>query len=219
MALSEPEKKGGPYTKKEKEDRQTEVNELHFEYGYSAVKIAEMLNVNRNTINEDIKHLYSNLGKEWKEHNLESWLLKQIRRLESQRSRLREGLDDLQDPQVKLNLEKKIFELDNKIIQIVTKTMGNGNTKEIPTENISDDEINSIIHHLIKIRGKGPIYYQEDEMKFEIIKYLKCDVIQARRIITKMNNLGLSLCNDTIFKDSPTSYIDFSKFSKMREIE
>ncbi len=49
MVLSEPEKKGGPYTKQEKEDRQIEVNKLHFEYGYSAVKIAEMLNVNRKT--------------------------------------------------------------------------------------------------------------------------------------------------------------------------
>lgn len=66
MALSKLEKKGGPYTKQEKEDRQNEVYRLHFEYGSSAVKIAEMLNVNRNTINEDIKYLYSILLEDWK---------------------------------------------------------------------------------------------------------------------------------------------------------
>ena len=211
-------KLGGPYSKSEREMRQNEVYIMYFEQGYSAVRIAETLQVNRNTINEDIKYLYSNLAKEWKDHNLESWLLKQIHRLESQRNRLREELDNLQDPQVKLNHEKKIFELDNKITQIITKTMGSGNEKEIPIENISEDEINSIIRHLIKIQGEGPINYQENEIMFEIIKYLKCDVIKARRIITKMNNLGLSICNDTIFKDPPISYIDFSKFSKMRGI-
>jgi len=43
MALSEPEKKGGPYTKQEREKRQNKVYKLYFEIGHSAVKIAEML--------------------------------------------------------------------------------------------------------------------------------------------------------------------------------
>ena len=51
------EKDGGPYTKDERTKRQNEVARLHFEYGYSAVKIAEMMKVNRNTINSDIKYL------------------------------------------------------------------------------------------------------------------------------------------------------------------
>lgn len=62
MAL-EQEKKGGPYTKDERETRQKEVSRFYFEFGYSAVKIADLMKVNRNTINEDIKYLYSN-GKE-----------------------------------------------------------------------------------------------------------------------------------------------------------
>ncbi len=41
-------KKGGPYTEKEQEDRRKQVYELHFEKGFSAVKIGEMLKVNRN---------------------------------------------------------------------------------------------------------------------------------------------------------------------------
>ena len=39
MALVENVKKGGPYTKKEQEDRRQEVFRLHFEKRYSAVKM------------------------------------------------------------------------------------------------------------------------------------------------------------------------------------
>jgi len=51
-----PEKKGGPYSKKEQEERKIQVYHLHFEENKSAVEIAELLNVNRNTINDDIKY-------------------------------------------------------------------------------------------------------------------------------------------------------------------
>ncbi|MGI0008151.1 MAG: hypothetical protein ACRD92_00855 [Nitrosopumilaceae archaeon] len=83
MALVENVKKGGPYTKKEQEDRQQEVFRLHFEKGYSAVKISEILNVNRNTINEDIRHWYSQLAQELKSQDLVSWSIEQFHRLES----------------------------------------------------------------------------------------------------------------------------------------
>ena len=55
MALQVKSKKGGPYTKQEQEKRRKQVYELHFEKGSSAVSIANELDVNRNTINEDIK--------------------------------------------------------------------------------------------------------------------------------------------------------------------
>jgi len=46
-------KKGGPHTKQEIIDRKNEVYRLHFEYGYSARKIADLMKVNRNTVNGD----------------------------------------------------------------------------------------------------------------------------------------------------------------------
>ena len=49
------EKMGGPYTKQEQQIRRDKVFELHFEQGYSALKIAKILDVNRNTINKDIE--------------------------------------------------------------------------------------------------------------------------------------------------------------------
>ena len=49
-------KKGGPYTKQEQEKRRKRVYELHFEKGFSAVSIGVELDMNRNTINEDINY-------------------------------------------------------------------------------------------------------------------------------------------------------------------
>ena len=48
------EKNGGPYPIQAKKTRRDEVFRLHFDYGYSARKIADMLKINRNTINSDI---------------------------------------------------------------------------------------------------------------------------------------------------------------------
>src|SRR3989442_7819844 len=81
-------KKGGPYTKKERQDRQNEVFRLHFEYGYSSRQIAEMMKINRHTIDEDINHLYSQLSKEWRSYDFDALLMKQNKRLELQRTRL-----------------------------------------------------------------------------------------------------------------------------------
>jgi len=50
-----------------------------------------MMKVNRNTINSDIKYLYSIIKDESKE-NGENFILKQIGRLEAQRSRITESL-------------------------------------------------------------------------------------------------------------------------------
>ena len=64
MALSEEIKKGGRYTKKEQEERRLQVYHLHFEQEKPAVKIAELLNVNRNTINDDIRYWHQQLASE-----------------------------------------------------------------------------------------------------------------------------------------------------------
>ena len=68
---------GGPYTKKEQEQRRSKVYNLHFEKGQSAVRIAEIIKVNRNTVNEDIKYRYSQITSDLKNRNiLEMWALK-----------------------------------------------------------------------------------------------------------------------------------------------
>ena len=52
MDIMSSKKEGGPYTKKQQEERRKKVNELYFEKKLTAVKIAEILKVNRNTVND-----------------------------------------------------------------------------------------------------------------------------------------------------------------------
>ena len=116
-------KNGGPYNKKDRHLRRNEVFRLHFEYGYPAVKIADIMKVNRNTINNDINYLYFNLHKEWDNHGIQSWWMRQLRRLEMQRTRLREELDKEIDFEKRLVLEKMIFAIDNKLLQSSVKIL------------------------------------------------------------------------------------------------
>jgi len=82
-------KKGGPYTKQEIMDRKNEVHRLHFEYGYSARKIADLMKVNRNTINGDIDYWYSKIAENFNMVDPLGSIMVNIQRLDIQRSRLR----------------------------------------------------------------------------------------------------------------------------------
>ncbi len=84
MALVQQIKKGGRYTKKEQEERKIEVYHLHFEQNKPALKIAELLNVNRNTINEDIHYWHKQIAGEFKSQDLKAKRRKQIQRIEIQ---------------------------------------------------------------------------------------------------------------------------------------
>lgn len=122
-ASKEHRKKGGPYSK-DRSCRRKEVYRLHFEYGYSAVKIADMMKMNRNTVNNDINYLYLKLEKEWNSYSMDSWWMKQTYRMEMQRTRLLEQLGKEVDFQKRLALEKMIHEIDSKMmhssIRIIT---------------------------------------------------------------------------------------------------
>ena len=119
-----PKKKGGPYSKQERHQRRQKVFQLHFEHGYPALKISEILKINRNTVNSDIKYWYLKLGKEWNAYSIESWFVKQMQRLETQRARLYEQLGSLSSLQDKLAVEHLIFDIDAKIAQLESKMMG-----------------------------------------------------------------------------------------------
>ena len=121
MALEVQSKKGGPYTKQEQQKRRDEVFKLHFEYGYSATQIAEMLKINRNTINSDVSFLYSKLHDEMDNVTYAKWMNKQLARIESQRVRLRKELDNDITLQERLQVEKVILDLDSKISSLIIK--------------------------------------------------------------------------------------------------
>ena len=120
MALHIKSKKGGPYTKQEQEKRRKQVYELHFEKGFSAIKIAEMLNVNRNTINADIQDWYKKVSEEIPQYNA-SLLLKQIHRLEMQQARLLEELENSKEIKEKFSIEKLLYAINAKMTSETSK--------------------------------------------------------------------------------------------------
>ena len=114
------EKIGGPYTKQEQEIRKEQVFELHFEQGISAVQIAKILGVNRNTITKDIQILYSELREDKPEYG-KNWLDKQLFRLESQRTRLQQILQKEIALKDTLQIEKSITYIDLSIAGIIVR--------------------------------------------------------------------------------------------------
>jgi len=113
--------KPGPYTKSEKEIRRDEVNRLHFEYGYSARKIADLMKINRNTINGDIDFLYGITIKNYNLVNPNTAVIKLLTKLEIQRTRLREQIDKTQNHSEKIAIERLLFEIDAKLIYVRIK--------------------------------------------------------------------------------------------------
>ena len=109
-------KKGGPYSKNDKDKRMNEVYRLHFEYGYSARKIAEMMKVNRNTINGDIDYWFSRIAKNVSFFNPAKMIITGIGRMEIQLTRLREQLDKAKTNSERMAIERLIYDINCKIL-------------------------------------------------------------------------------------------------------
>ena len=115
--MPKPRRKG-PYSKHDRDSRRNEAYKLHFEFGYSARKIADLMKVNRNTVNGDIDYWYSKIYKNNSIFNPEDTIIVTLQRFESQRTRLRERL--AQNPfsyQERIAIERLIYDIDSKILQ------------------------------------------------------------------------------------------------------
>ena len=85
-----PRNKFAPYTQSQRRLGRSEVYKLHFEHGMPATRIAEIMKVDRNTINNDLKVLYQKALNDYNPDNmsLDEIVEKQLVRLETQRDRL-----------------------------------------------------------------------------------------------------------------------------------
>ena len=116
-------KAGGPYPITDRLQRQKLVSILYIEEGYSAVKIAEKLGVNRNTVNEDIKECLLQLADEIPNNEIESIFLLQINALRAQKAELNAQLEHPNKPEIWIKIQKLITDIDYKIAQMVVKLM------------------------------------------------------------------------------------------------
>jgi len=218
MALTQEIKKGGPYTQREQEERKIKVYHLHFEENKSAVKIAELLSVNRNTINDDIRYWHLQLANEMKAQNLSAKMTKQIQRMEIQRDRLLDALEDAESLAQKLSIEKFISEIDNRLVQFFSKMILSGKSNLEPTvklEEINEEEIKDFVRSLVKKRNYvfKSCNFSEKDIQYEIINLTKCDMDRARKVFRKMMDLGLGLFRD----DDDFDIHNLLKFCIMRE--
>lgn len=118
-------KRGGPYSKTERQKRRAEVYRLHFELGVPATRIAEYLKINRHTIEDDINVLYEELGKQYFETSISGFMQKQLNRLESQRTRLLGYLEKCNNIEEKLPVERLIYEIDQRLTHTVVHVWNN----------------------------------------------------------------------------------------------
>ena len=79
------------------------------------------MKINRNTINGDIDFLYGLTVKNYNLINPQTAVIKQLTKLEIQKTRLREMLDKVYNPSEKISMERLLFDIDSKIIHIRIK--------------------------------------------------------------------------------------------------
>jgi hypothetical protein len=119
--------KFAPFTKSERRKRRMEVYKLHFEHGMPATRIAELMKVDRNTINNDLKILYRGALNDYNldDMNLDDIVQKQLLKLETQRDRLCLYLSDAKDINSKIAIERRIADIDFKLIGAIERVRHN----------------------------------------------------------------------------------------------
>lgn len=167
-------KKGGPYSKQDRKARRNEVFRLHFEYGYPAIKIAEMMKVNRNTINGDIQYWYYQVSKKWKSADPTIWVRRYIERLELQKTRLREELDKAKNIQEKISVERLILDVESKMLQTQLKLLESLRLDhESATKWINDWMKKN--KHKDRLSTCSDIFYVSAKSREKIMKIIKDD--------------------------------------------
>ncbi|MEO9321332.1 MAG: hypothetical protein ABI361_11735 [Nitrososphaera sp.] len=121
--LIKPMQKFSPYTKAERHKRRKEVFRLHFEYGYSASKISEIMKVSRGTINSDIRFLYAQTRKTEGTTTFDEDMRRYLVRLSIQQARLRSYLDKATDLETRLSIERLMAELDLRLVNAGLKIL------------------------------------------------------------------------------------------------
>jgi hypothetical protein len=117
-----PRQKFAPFTKSQRRKRRMEVYRLHFEKGIPAMRIAHLMKVDRNTINNDLRILYSKALNDYNpEMSLDDILQKQLVRFETQRDRLGLYLSDANDINSKIAIERLISDIDFKLIGVIER--------------------------------------------------------------------------------------------------
>lgn len=210
-------KNGGPYTKKQRDERRNKVFKLHFEQGKSAVAISKILEVNRNTINEDIQFWNDRLNENYSKYDYTSWIVKQFQRLESQRGRLFDLLNE--DTKNNLAVEDRIYRIDTRLLDFIEKNLKAKEKAEITTKDISEDLVKRVIRFILLENSSAELTISENEIKQYGITFLKCASRKAEILLLKMYEFGLRFYKTEIRPITPHSDHKYNlwDFAKARD--
>ncbi len=175
------------------------------------MKIAQTLGVNRNTINEDIKYWYSNIKEEIKQEN-DDHILRQIRRLESQRNRLVEKITKNETKDA-IKYEKMLLDTDvriNNMLMRINDSWAHQSTKDTV---VQGDKIKNMILFLI-IKYNKDYCLTKDKITSEIINLQQCTIEETSKIVLELKNLGLEYCKKV--NESEVVY-DLMEFAFLRK--
>jgi len=114
------QKKPGPKDRKARLTRRNEVYRLHFINGVSAIKIAEFMQVNRNTIQSDVRFWYAKLAKQLGDTDIDGMFMRQILRLEHERTELMGTLQEAENLEEKLSVRRLILDIDSRIFKFIS---------------------------------------------------------------------------------------------------
>jgi predicted DNA-binding protein YlxM (UPF0122 family) len=207
------QKQGGPYTKEEQDERRKKVYSMYFQKGFSAIKIANELEVNRNTINQDIKFLRSDLTQK-DQIKPAIWLLEQKEHLEQQKDRLLELLEITKDFEQRLRVEKIILDIEGKITNLVIKITGFDYISfEYDPGPEFDEEITLVVNSLVLNEKTENQSYLQSDIILKAMELLKCDSNHAKKIFIRMGDLGLSE-----FKIKDSLDYDLANFGVLNEM-
>ena len=173
--------KTSPHTKSERKSRRDEVFRLHFEYGYSARAISDLMKINRNTINSDVAFWYSKIRVDYDEEVFDDWLNKQLLRLESQRVRLRKEIDSDVTLQERIMVEKMLLDLDSKISNLIIKML----TAQYTQTDISVKCLNDCMDlegSKKRYMSSGKLYRLPEKQSKKIFELLKKEYGKAKTI-------------------------------------
>jgi len=207
-------KNGGPYTKKEQEERRKQVYHLYYEKNYPIVKIASILNVNRNTVSEDVKYLYSQFADEWENHDLSSWMQTHIQRHEVQKMRLLEQAEKTDQISIKLGIEKLLFTIECHLGNLGLELIKNKKIPHVPED--PEKEIKEIVMHLINLKKKQDCLFTQDKIEYEILKFKKCTELDVYDYSNQMEDLGIDHCSINSEDDHKEAVFDIKKFAELR---
>lgn len=137
--LKKSHKKGGPYSKNDRDKRRDEVYRLHFDYGYSARNIADLMKVSRHTINGDIDYWYSIILKNVDVFNPVDNVIIGIEQWEVQLTRLREQLDKTSNNSERMSIERLIYDINSRRIHTYQKLAeSESRTNKIAVESMNE---------------------------------------------------------------------------------